>query len=42
VVTDRIPVLICCESMKAIALSGDQLGVALPEGSPPWLASASA
>jgi len=42
VLTDKMPVAICWESMKAIARSGDQSGVMLPDGSPPWLASASA
>jgi hypothetical protein len=40
VLTDKIPVAICWESMKSSALSGDQAGVTLPDGSPPWLASA--
>jgi hypothetical protein len=42
VLTDRIPVAICWESMKSMARSGDQSGVTLPEGSPPWLARACA
>jgi hypothetical protein len=32
VLTDRIPVAICWESMKSSALWGDQSGVTLPDG----------
>jgi hypothetical protein len=35
VLTDKIPVAICWESMKSSALCGDQSGVTLPDGSPP-------
>jgi hypothetical protein len=41
VLRESIPVAMCCESMKSIAISGDHFGVALPEGSPPWAESAS-
>jgi hypothetical protein len=40
VLTDKIPVAICWESMKASARLGDHSGVTLPDGSPPRLASA--
>jgi hypothetical protein len=41
-VSDRTPIAIPCETIKSIAFSGVQLGLAHPEGSPPCSGSASA